>query len=52
MSSRAGSAGGAEYQLWIKNLGDSDGNSAQCPAGSPQAGTFSPQLAEALIDGR
>ncbi|MET9319599.1 glycoside hydrolase family 6 protein [Streptomyces sp. NPDC003038] len=52
VTSRAGSAGGAEYQLWIKNPGDSDGNSSQCPAGSPSAGTFSPQLAEALIDGR
>ncbi|MEU2391518.1 glycoside hydrolase family 6 protein [Streptomyces sp. NPDC007369] len=51
-TSRAGSAGGAEYQLWIKNPGDSDGNSSQCPAGSPPAGTFSPVLAEALIDGR
>jgi endoglucanase len=51
VTSRAGSAGGAEYQLWIKNPGDSDGDSAQCPAGSPPAGRFSPDLAEALIDG-
>jgi endoglucanase len=51
VTSRAGSAGGAEYQLWIKNPGDSDGDSSQCPAGSPPAGTFSPELAEALIDG-
>lgn len=52
VTSRAGSAGGAEYQLWLKSPGDSDGNSSQCPAGSPPAGVFSPQLAEALIDGR
>ncbi|WP_284574024.1 glycoside hydrolase family 6 protein [Streptomyces sp. 2P-4] len=52
VTSRAGSAGGAEYQLWLKNPGDSDGNSAECPAGSPPAGAFSPVLAEALIDGR
>ncbi|GAA3019421.1 glycoside hydrolase family 6 protein [Streptomyces fulvorobeus] len=51
VTSRAGT-GGAEYLLWIKNPGDSDGNSAQCPAGSPPAGAFSPNLAEALIDGR
>ncbi|MFF8972729.1 glycoside hydrolase family 6 protein [Streptomyces sp. NPDC014995] len=51
VTSRAGSAGGAEYQLWIKNPGDSDGDSAQCPANSPAAGSFSPELAEALIDG-
>ncbi|MEV6205836.1 glycoside hydrolase family 6 protein [Kitasatospora sp. NPDC051914] len=54
VTSRAGSgaAGTAEYRLWIKSPGDSDGNSAQCPAGSPAAGVFSPELAEALIDGR
>ncbi|MGW0392931.1 glycoside hydrolase family 6 protein [Streptomyces sp. NPDC003042] len=52
VTSRVGSAGGAEYRLWLKNPGDSDGNSSQCPAGSPPAGTFSPELAEALIDGR
>ncbi|MEU7136613.1 glycoside hydrolase family 6 protein [Streptomyces sp. NPDC046261] len=51
VTSRAGTTG-AEYLLWIKNPGDSDGDSAQCPAGSPPAGTFSPTLAEALIDGR
>ncbi|MFI6033611.1 glycoside hydrolase family 6 protein [Streptomyces sp. NPDC051315] len=51
VTSRAGSPGGAEYQLWIKNPGDSDGDSAQCPANSPAAGSFSPELAEALIDG-
>ncbi|MGP3638041.1 glycoside hydrolase family 6 protein, partial [Streptomyces sp. 24-1644] len=50
VTSRAGT-GGAEYLLWIKNPGDSDGNSPQCPAGSPPAGAFSPDLAEALIDG-
>lgn len=51
VTSRAGT-GGAEYLLWIKNPGDSDGDSAECPAGSPPAGTFSPDLADALIDGR
>ncbi|MEV6180298.1 glycoside hydrolase family 6 protein [Streptomyces sp. NPDC052015] len=51
VTSRAGSPGGADYQLWIKNPGDSDGDSAQCPAGSPAAGRFSPELAEALVDG-
>lgn len=50
VTSRAGT-GGAEYLLWIKNPGDSDGNSAQCPTGSPPAGSFSPDLAEALVDG-
>ncbi|MFI9149465.1 glycoside hydrolase family 6 protein [Streptomyces sp. NPDC053367] len=40
---------GADYLLWIKTPGDSDG---QCgvAAGTP-AGTFSPYLAERLIDG-
>ncbi|MGW0561620.1 glycoside hydrolase family 6 protein [Streptomyces sp. NPDC003016] len=51
VTSRAGT-GGAEYLLWIKNPGDSDGDSAQCPVGSPPAGSFSPDLADALIDGR
>ncbi|GGT85295.1 glycoside hydrolase family 6 protein [Streptomyces lateritius] len=51
VTSRAGT-GGAEYLLWIKNPGDSDGDSAECPAGSPPAGSFSPDLADALIDGR
>ncbi|UUU31841.1 glycoside hydrolase family 6 protein [Streptomyces sp. CA-210063] len=51
VTSRAGE-GGAEYLLWIKNPGDSDGDDpANCPAGSPPAGRFSPALAEALIDG-
>ncbi|MEV1066924.1 glycoside hydrolase family 6 protein [Streptomyces sp. NPDC050263] len=50
-TSRAGE-GGAEYLLWIKNPGDSDGDDpAHCPTGSPSAGRFSPELAEALIDG-
>ncbi|MEV4945594.1 glycoside hydrolase family 6 protein [Streptomyces sp. NPDC053755] len=48
--SQAGT-GGADHLLWIKNPGDSDGDSAQCPAGSPPAGVFSPDLAQALIDG-
>lgn len=50
VTSRAGT-GGAEYLLWIKNPGDSDGNTPLCPAGSPPAGSFSPDLAEALING-
>ncbi|MFF3846567.1 glycoside hydrolase family 6 protein [Streptomyces sp. NPDC002328] len=51
-TSRTGE-GGAEYLLWIKNPGDSDGNDpTHCPQDSPRAGTFSPTLAEALIDGR
>lgn len=51
VTSRAGE-GGAEYLLWIKNPGDSDGDDpAKCPADSPPAGRFSPVLAEALIDG-
>ncbi|MFJ8666449.1 glycoside hydrolase family 6 protein [Streptomyces sp. NPDC093600] len=48
--SQAGT-GGADYLLWIKHPGDSDGDSAECPAGSPAAGVFSPALADALIDG-
>ncbi|CAM5519949.1 glycoside hydrolase family 6 protein [Streptomyces aurantiogriseus] len=52
VTSRAGE-GGAEYLLWIKNPGDSDGDDpSKCPVGSPRAGQFSPELAEALIDGR
>ncbi|MFE9993542.1 glycoside hydrolase family 6 protein [Streptomyces avermitilis] len=43
--------GGAEYLLWIKVPGDSDGQCGIAPAGTP-AGTFSPYLAERLIDGR
>ncbi|MFP3990982.1 glycoside hydrolase family 6 protein [Streptomyces sp. E11-3] len=42
--------GGAEYLLWIKVPGDSDGS---CGIGEGiNAGTFSPYLAERLIDGR
>ncbi|MFE5615526.1 glycoside hydrolase family 6 protein [Streptomyces sp. NPDC056463] len=51
VTSRAGT-GGADYLLWIKNPGDSDGDSAACPPGSPPAGTFSPDLADALVEGR
>ncbi|MEU6944874.1 glycoside hydrolase family 6 protein [Streptomyces sp. NPDC046316] len=51
VTSRAGE-GGAEYLLWIKNPGDSDGDSAACPPGSPPAGSFSPDLADALVEGR
>ncbi|MGA5127742.1 glycoside hydrolase family 6 protein [Streptomyces pseudogriseolus] len=42
--------GGAEYLLWIKYPGDSDGQCGIAPEGTP-AGTFSPYLAERLIDG-
>jgi endoglucanase len=42
--------GGAEYLLWIKAPGDSDGQCGLAPAGTA-AGTFSPYLAERLIDG-
>ncbi|MFC8570642.1 glycoside hydrolase family 6 protein [Streptomyces sp. NPDC057245] len=42
--------GGAEYLLWIKYPGDSDGQCGIAPADTP-AGTFSPFLAERLIDG-
>ncbi|MBZ6253630.1 glycoside hydrolase family 6 protein [Streptomyces olivaceus] len=42
--------GGAEYLLWIKYPGDSDGQCGVAPADTP-AGTFSPYLAERLIDG-
>lgn len=42
--------GGAEYLLWIKVPGDSDGQCGVAPPGTP-AGTFSPYLAERLIDG-
>ncbi|MGR3937064.1 glycoside hydrolase family 6 protein [Streptomyces sp. BRA346] len=41
--------GGADYLLWIKAPGDSDGS---CGVGTGiPAGTFSPYLAERLIDG-
>ncbi|QOV40145.1 glycoside hydrolase family 6 protein [Streptomyces ferrugineus] len=42
--------GGAEYLLWIKYPGDSDGQCGIAPDNTP-AGTFSPYLAERLIDG-
>ncbi|MFG2684076.1 glycoside hydrolase family 6 protein [Streptomyces sp. NPDC048392] len=42
--------GGAEYLLWIKVPGDSDGMCGTAP--DVPAGTFSPFLAESLIDGR
>ncbi|MFD3516327.1 glycoside hydrolase family 6 protein [Streptomyces sp. NPDC058657] len=42
--------GGAEYLLWIKYPGDSDGQCGTAPPATP-AGTFSPFLAENLIDG-
>lgn len=42
--------GGAEYLLWIKVPGDSDGMCGVAP--DVPAGTFSPFLAEHLIDGR
>lgn len=42
--------GGAEMLLWIKAPGESDG--ACGVGGSTQAGTFSPDLAVRLIDGR
>ncbi|MCX5206737.1 glycoside hydrolase family 6 protein [Streptomyces sp. NBC_00237] len=42
--------GGAEYLLWIKVPGDSDGMCGTAP--DVPAGTFSPFLAEQLIDGR
>ncbi|MFH8294958.1 glycoside hydrolase family 6 protein [Streptomyces sp. NPDC018059] len=42
--------GGAEHLLWIKNPGDSDGQCGIAPDNTP-AGTFSPHLAERLIDG-
>ncbi|MGW2883082.1 glycoside hydrolase family 6 protein [Streptomyces sp. NPDC001233] len=42
--------GGAEYLLWIKAPGDSDGMCGTAP--TTAAGTFSPFLAEHLIDGR
>lgn len=42
--------GGAEYLLWIKYPGDSDGQCGVAPENTP-AGTFSPYLAERLIDG-
>lgn len=42
--------GGAEYLLWIKVPGDSDGMCGTAP--DVPAGTFSPFLAEALVDGR
>ncbi|MFD3511943.1 glycoside hydrolase family 6 protein [Streptomyces sp. NPDC058657] len=41
--------GGAEYLLWIKVPGDSDGMCGTAP--DVPAGTFSPFLAERLIDG-
>lgn len=41
---------GAEYLLWLKAPGDSDG---MCGAAQEvSAGMFSPLLAEGLIDGR
>ncbi|MFJ4684702.1 glycoside hydrolase family 6 protein [Streptomyces sp. NPDC088789] len=43
--------GGAEYLLWIKVPGDSDGQCGVAPPGTP-AGVFSPYLAERLILGR
>lgn len=42
--------GGAEYLLWIKVPGDSDGMCGTAP--DVPAGAFSPFLAEALVDGR
>lgn len=42
--------GGAEYLLWAKFPGDSDGQCGTAPPGTP-AGTFSPFLAVNLIDG-
>ncbi|MFE7129326.1 glycoside hydrolase family 6 protein [Streptomyces sp. NPDC057638] len=42
--------GGAEYLLWIKAPGDSDGQCGVAPPGTP-AGTFSPYLAQRLIEG-
>ncbi|MEN8649127.1 glycoside hydrolase family 6 protein [Streptomyces sp. 21So2-11] len=42
--------GGAEYLLWIKVPGDSDGMCGVAP--DVPAGTFSPFLAEVLVDGR
>ncbi|MGX1668624.1 glycoside hydrolase family 6 protein [Streptomyces sp. NPDC055400] len=42
--------GGADYLLWIKVPGDSDGMCGTAP--DVPAGTFSPFLAESLIDGR
>ncbi|WP_424217252.1 glycoside hydrolase family 6 protein (plasmid) [Streptomyces sp. BI20] len=51
--SRLGNGTAAEAYLWIKHPGDSDGDKAgECPAGSPKAGAFSPELATALIEGR
>ncbi|MFE3644876.1 glycoside hydrolase family 6 protein [Streptomyces sp. NPDC059169] len=41
--------GGAEYLLWVKFPGDSDGQCGIAPENT--AGTFSPYLAERLIDG-
>ena len=41
--------GGAEYLLWVKFPGDSDGQCGVAP--DTPAGTFSPHLAERLIDG-
>ncbi|MGW0808886.1 glycoside hydrolase family 6 protein [Nonomuraea sp. NPDC002799] len=41
---------GAEYLLWVKVPGDSDGQCGIAPPQTP-AGTFSPYLAEALING-
>ncbi|WP_160161869.1 glycoside hydrolase family 6 protein [Embleya hyalina] len=46
--SRAGT-GGAEYELWIKVPGDSDGPCGIAPGVA--AGTFDPNLATRLIDG-
>lgn len=44
------STGGAEMLLWVKVPGDSDGNCGIAP--NTPAGTFSPDLATRLIDGR
>lgn len=44
------STSGAEMQLWLKVPGDSDGNCGIAP--NTPAGTFSPDLATRLIDGR
>jgi endoglucanase len=49
VTSRTGGTSGAEYLLWIKVPGDSDG-SCGVGAGIP-AGTFSPALATRLIKG-
>ncbi|MEV0621875.1 glycoside hydrolase family 6 protein [Nonomuraea sp. NPDC050404] len=43
-------SGGAEYLLWVKVPGDSDGQCGIAPPNTP-AGTFSPDLAMALING-